>query len=139
MKLIRLKLASAAAALTLTSCSGLLMTPDFGSDYYGPTNDWYWSPYNGYYNGLGGYLGPSWNTPPPPPPPSRPLPPSASGNWHPNRPNGANRPNYIPDNKPSTDQHNNKPATAPNGAQRPGNMGQGSVKGNDDGGLNRGR
>lgn len=113
------------AAIALPSCTGLMMSTDFGYDDYGPSIDWYGPPYTGYYNGL---FGPSWTTPPPPP---RPLPPANSGNWQPNRPNGtnrpngANRPNFIPENKPSSGGTGTPPATAPNGTVRPGNMGQG--------------
>lgn len=101
-----------AAAVALSSCTGMLMSTDFGIDDYGP-NNWYWSPYNGYYDGPGAWMGPSWNTPPPPrPTPVRPAPTPT-----PPPSNGANRPNTTP-TRPS------QSPTNPPASQRPGNMGQ---------------
>lgn len=105
--------------LSLSSCSGMLLSTDFGFDDYGPNNGLYWPTYGSIYDGPGGFFGPAWNLTPPPPPrpvyPNRPRP-----GFNPSNPpsNGANRPNFAPQ-QPTT--------TTPSGAQRPGNMGQGPV------------
>lgn len=104
---------------SLTSCSGLLMSTDFGFDDYGPSYDYYWPNYGNIYNPPLGYYGPAWGAPIPPGPPvinrpvSRPLPP-----------NGANRPNYVP-SAPSNGNNQSRPpvSTSPSGQTRPGNMG----------------
>ncbi len=116
MKRISPSIILPALTAIMTSCSGMLMSTDFGIDDYGPSNNWYWSPYNGYFDGPTGFYGPTWGTPPPPPPvvvmpPNRPnqTPPA----------NGSNRPNTTPQRPP---------ASAPSGTQRPGNMGQGPAQ-----------
>ena len=111
-----------AAVVALSSCTGMLMSTDFGIDDYGPANNWYWSPYNGYYDGPGAWMGPSWNTPPPPPRPApvRPAPSKPSPSQPPS--NGSNRPNTSP-SRPS------QSPTNPPASQRPGNMGQAPSQG----------
>lgn len=114
---------AAALAMTLTgmtSCTGLLMSSDFGYDDYGPSVDYYWPNYGNIYNPPLGYYGPAWGTPSPPPQVVvRPTAP----------PNGANRPNYVP-SQPNQGQNNQRPpvTTTPTGQQRPGNMGQGPAQ-----------
>lgn len=109
-----------AAATGLSSCTGLLMSSDFGYDSYGPPSDYYWPNYGGIYNPPLGYYGPAWGVPVPPGPPY-PAGPQLRPQ-QPQQPNGANRPNYVP----SSGQNQSKPVTTtPTGAQRPGNMGQG--------------
>jgi hypothetical protein len=100
----------------LASCSGWLMSSDFGFDDYGPSYDYYWPNYGNIYNPPLGYYGPGWDVPPPRPIINRPQPVP---------PNGANRPNFVP-SKPSAPQR--PVTTSPTGQPRPGNMGQPPVQ-----------
>lgn len=115
-------------SIGMMSCSGLLMSSDFGFDDYGPAYDSYWPYYGNIYNPPLGYYGPGWNTPPPPPIINRPQP---------QPPNGANRPNYIP-SKPNNPQPSRPIMTTPTGQPRPGNMGQGPTQTEVPDGNNRG-
>ncbi|MDE5553782.1 MAG: hypothetical protein K2J10_01190 [Muribaculaceae bacterium] len=126
--------ATLVVALTgMTSCTGLMLSSDFGYDDYGPAyGGSYWPNYGIGYNPPLGYYGPAWNTPPPPPRPPQQRPPSK-----PQQPNGSNRPNYTP-TQPSKPQPS-KPAvsTTPDGQMRPGNMGQPAPSGNNQSGGNQ--
>lgn len=123
--------AAITAALTgMTSCTGLLMSSDFGFGDYGPSVDYYWPNYGNVYNPPLGYYGPAWGAPAPPPPPVVVKPASP--------PNGANRPNYTPS---QPNQGQSKPpmvTTTPSGQQRPGNMGQGPTQSNQNNSNNSG-
>lgn len=112
-------------AFGMVSCSGLLVSSDFGFDDYGPSYDYYWPNYGNIYNPPLGYYGPGWNTPPPPPVIVRPQKPQP--------PNGANRPNFIPStpsapSAPAPSQPSRPVMTTPTGQPRPGNMGQAPVQ-----------
>ncbi|MDE6239005.1 MAG: hypothetical protein K2M54_03350 [Muribaculaceae bacterium] len=132
MKIINGKLLASillsGAIVGLSSCTGLMMSSDFGYDDYGPVYTGGYLPNYGIgYNPPLGYYGPAWNTPPPPPPAPAPS-----------RPNGSNRPNYAPPQQ-SQPQQPSRPvqSTAPNGQQRPGNMGQPAPSGNNQSGGNQ--
>lgn len=152
MKIIKGKLLVAitlVGALTgMTSCTGMLVSSDFGYDDYGPAyGGGFWPNYGIGYNPPLGYYGPAWNNPLPSLPPQQQRPPQ--------RPNGSNRPNYTPPqpskpsqpSQPSKPQQPSKPAvsTTPDGQMRPGNMGQPAPSGNNQGnqsgssGTHRGR
>lgn len=115
--------ATIAFAIGMSACTGLLTSADFGYDDYGPGYGYYWPSYGGgWYNPPTGLYAPAWGATPPPPP-------SVGNNTaRPQQPNGANRPNYAPTTQPSQNRPATTPAIAPNGQQRPGNMGQGPVQ-----------
>lgn len=92
------------SVLALSSCTGMMMSTDFGyDDFYPGYNDynWYWNSYPYYSNGFFG----------PPGPPPRPRPPHDSGVT--GRPVTGGNPGQT-----------HRPATAPSVSGRPGNMGQ---------------
>lgn len=120
MKKFIIAAALAASLAGMTSCTGLLMSSDFGLGDYGPVDDYYWPNYGNIYNPPLGYYGPAWGAPTPPPPPP--------GGGQPQRPNGANRPNYAPSQPSQGSSQRPVITTTPTGQQRPGNMGQGTVQ-----------
>ncbi len=106
----------------LTSCTGLLVSSDFGYDDYGPSvygPGYYGSPYGFGYNPPPPNYQPGWNGPVIAPAPV--IPPSP-----PQGPNGANRPNYVPptNDRPAQSQPQVRPSTSNSGVERPGNMGR---------------
>ena len=135
MKKFIIAVAAAATLAGMSSCTGLLMSSDFGFGDYGPSGDIYFPNYGNVYNPPLGYYGPAWGAPTPPPPPVVVKPASP--------PNGASRPNYTPS---QPNQGQSKPPmvdTTPSGQQRPGNMGQGPTQPNQNNsgssGTHRGR